>query len=56
MFDYSDSDRRKVWEIIEDEESDHKGITLRCGLMIYDVLRIMLEAVGDIEKHLREEK
>lgn len=48
MFDYSESDRRKVWETIKTRESESKEMNLRCGLAIYDALRILLESIGEI--------
>jgi hypothetical protein len=48
MFDYSKSDRRMVWDIINDQESEDRQMDLRCGLAIYDTLRIMLECIGEL--------
>lgn len=48
MFDYTESDRKKVWETIREQESEDRPMNLRCGLAIYDTLRIMLEGIGEI--------
>lgn len=54
MYDYSDDDRKEVTERIDDPVYQEKTINLALGYGIYDILRMMLECLGEIEQILEK--
>lgn len=52
MYDYSDDDRTKVISRIDDDDYRAQPLNLGFGYAVYDVLRMILEEMGNIEELL----
>lgn len=52
MCDYSDDDRTEVISRIDDDDYRVQPLNLGFGYAIYDVLRMILEEMGNIEELL----
>jgi len=52
MYEYSDKERAEVQSRIEDERYKNKSCDLSMAYQLYDLLRVNLECVADIDKRL----
>lgn len=54
MYEYTDEDRDEVQSRINDPRYQNKPCDLAFAYELYDLLRINLECLGDIDKRLTE--
>ena len=53
MFNYSDKERAEIQSRIEDERYKNKPMDMSMAYQLYDLLRINLECVGEINDRLK---
>lgn len=54
MYNYSDEERNEVRERIDNKNYQNRNCDLAFAYELYDLLRINLECLGDIDKRLTE--
>lgn len=54
MNDYSDNDRAEVLKRMDDDAYEREPLNLGFGYAIYDILRIGVESLGEIQEILED--
>ena len=52
MYEYSEKERKEIQSRIEDERYQEKTCDLAMAYQLYDLLRVTLECISDIDKRL----